>query len=126
MIDWTEEDVEQFIEKYDVPLSDAYTVYGFDRTGCMACPYSKRVDHDLQYLHDHEPNRYRAAMHWLKDVYIAQDVRLPFDEAYERERERAWREKYEPMRQEMLRKYRPKSRLIKDDEQMTIFDYIEE
>lgn len=65
-------------------------------------------------------------MHWLKDVYIAQNVILPFDEAYERERKRAWRELYEPMRQEMLRKYRPNSRLIKEDEQMTIFDYLDE
>lgn len=88
LIDWTDEDLEQFIEKYDVPLSDAYTKYGFERTGCMACPYSRNVAHDLKYLHDHEPNRYKAAMHWLKDVYIAQNVELPFDESYERERER--------------------------------------
>jgi len=45
------------------------------------------VDNDLKYLYFHEPNRYKASMFWLKDVYIAQDVRLPFDEAYERERE---------------------------------------
>lgn len=126
MLEWTEEDVEEFIQRYDVPLSDAYTKYGFDRTGCMACPYSKTVDHDLQYLYEHEPNRYKAAMHWLKDVYIAQDVRLPFDEAYERERESTWRTTYEPMRQEMLRKYRPNSRLIKDDEQTTIYDFLED
>lgn len=122
IIDWTNEDVEQFIKEYNVPLSDAYTKYGFDRTGCMACPYSRHVDHDLEYLFYHEPNRYKAAMHWLKDVYIAQNVMLPFDEAYERERERIWREKYEPMRQEMLRKYRPNSRLLKEGEQLTLFD----
>lgn len=126
IIDWTDEDLEEFIERYNVPLSDAYTKYGFSRTGCMLCPYSQNLENDLQYLYEHEPNRYKAAMHWLKDVYIAQDVRLPFDEGYERERESTWRTTYEPMRQEMLRKYRPNSRLIKDDEQMTIFDYIEE
>lgn len=126
IIDWSNEDVDAFIEKYEVPLSDAYTKYGFLRTGCMACPFSWDLSTDLYYLHDHEPNRYKAAMHWLKDVYIAQNVVLPFDEEYERERERTWRELYEPMRQEMLRKYRPNSRLIKDDEQMTIFDYLDE
>lgn len=120
IIDWTDDDIEQFIEKYNVPLSRAYTEFDFHRTGCMACPFAVGVDHDLKYLHDHEPNRYKASMHWLKDVYIAQDVRLPFDEAYERERE--WRELYEPMRQEMLRKYRPNSRLIKDGSQLSIFD----
>lgn len=126
IIDWTDDDVEEFIKQYNVPLSDAYTKYGFKRTGCMACPYAREVDKDLEYLFYHEPNRYKASMHWLKDVYIAQDVRLPFDEAYERERERVWRLRYEPMRQEMLRKYRPNSRLLKEAEQTSIFDYIEE
>jgi len=126
IIDWTDEDVEKFIKKYNVPLSEAYTKYGFDRTGCMACPYSKRVDHDLEYLYFHEPNRYKAAMHWLKDVYIAQNVVLPFDASYEREREREWRERYEPMQQEMLKKYRPDSRFIKNGDQTDIFDYLEE
>lgn len=126
IIDWTDDDVEQFIEKYNVPLSDAYTKYGFTRTGCCACPFALDVGHGLKYLHGFEPNRYKAMMHWLKDVYIAQNVVLPFDEAYEREREREWQTRYEPMRQEMLRKYRPNSRLIKDSDQLSIFDYKEE
>lgn len=88
IIDWSDSDVEEFIEKYDVPLSDAYTKYGFKRTGCMGCPFSKKIDKDLEYLYYHEPNRYKASMHWLKDVYIVQNVVLPFDKAYERERER--------------------------------------
>lgn len=122
IIEWSAEDVNEFVKDYNVPLSRAYTEFGFNRTGCMACPFALDVDKNLLYLHDHEPNRYKAAMHWLKDVYIAQNVVLPFDEAYERERERTWREVYEPMRQEMLRKYRPNSHLIKDGEQLTLFD----
>ena len=126
IIDWSGDDLENFISEYNVPLSDAYTKYGFFRTGCMCCPYSRNLANDLEYLYYYEPNRYKAAMHWLKDVYIAQNVQLPFDEEYEREREREWRIRYEPMRQEMLRKYRPNSRLLKDGEQATIFDYLEE
>ena len=122
IIDWSDQDLEDYIKLYDVPLSDAYTKYGFERTGCMACPFSRDIDNDLKYLYEHEPNRYKAAMHWLKDVYIAQDVVLPFDEEYEREREKMWRDVYEPMRQEMLRKYRPNSKLLKDGEQLTLFD----
>ena len=87
LIDWTNEIVDEFIKEHSVPLSTAYTEYGFDRTGCMGCPFAKNVAFNLKYLYDYEPNRYKAAMHWLKDVYIAQGVRLPFDEAYERERE---------------------------------------
>lgn len=122
IIDWSDTDLEKFIKAYNVPLSDAYTKYGFYRTGCMACPYGKQLPNDLKYLHGHEPNRYKASMHWLKDVYIAQNVILPFDEAYERERE--WRTRYEPMRQEMLRKYRPNSKLITDYQQLSIFDEV--
>lgn len=125
LIDWSDEEIENFIKEYKVPLSNAYTKYGFNRTGCMACPYALDVDKNLKYLFYHEPNRYKAAMHWLKDVYIAQNVVLPFDEDYEREREREWRTRYEPMRQEMLRKYRPNSHLIKDGEQTTIFEFLE-
>lgn len=88
LVDWTEYDVNQFVKDYDVPLSKAYTEYGFKRTGCMGCPYALDVASNLKYLYFHEPNRYKASMHWLKDVYIAQNVKLPFDEAYERERER--------------------------------------
>lgn len=120
IIDWSDGDIEEFIEKYHVPLSRAYTEFGFRRTGCMCCPFSLQLDKDLEYLFYHEPNRYKAAMHWLKDVYIAQNVILPFDEEYERERERTWQNVYEPMRQEMLRKYRPNSRLIKEEQQLTI------
>lgn len=125
IIDWADEDVDEFVKKYNVPLSRAYTEYGFHRTGCMACPYAfKWLPNDLKYLHDHEPNRYKAAMHWLKDVYIAQNVILPFDEDYENERIKTWFEVYEPMRQEMLRKYRPNSKLIKTEEQINIFDLL--
>ena len=88
----------------------------------MGCPFSRNIDNDLQYLFFNEPNKYKASMFFLKDVYIAQNVKLPFDAQYERERKRTWLEKYEPMRQEMLRKYRPKSRLIKNVDQMTIDD----
>lgn len=42
-------------------------------------------------------------------------------EDFERERGRMWWNVYEPMRQEMLRKYRPNSKLIKSDEQMNLF-----
>lgn len=123
IIDWTDEDIDNFIEKYNVPLSDAYTKFKMQRTGCMACPYSRRISEDLRYLYEYEPNKYKASMHWLKDVYIAQNVMLPFDEKYEKERIAKWHNDYEPMRQEMLRKYRPKSKLIKEYEQIDIFQY---
>lgn len=126
IVDWTDEDVEMFIKRYNVPLSKAYTLFNFTRTGCMACPYARDVDNNLQYLFEHEKNRYKASMFWLKDVYIAQDVKLPFDKEYEKQRRKKWLNAYEPMRQEMLRKYRPNSRLIKEADNVSIFDLIDE
>ena len=107
IVDWTDEDVDQFIKMYNIPLSKAYTLYGSDRTGCIGCPFAgKRLASSLKNLYDYEPWRYQAALHWLKDVYIAQDVQLPFDHQYERERRKKWEEMYGKMRCEMILKYR--------------------
>lgn len=113
IIDWSNDDVDQFIEKYNVPLSKAYTEYGLKRTGCMGCPFAVSIASNLEVLWKYEPNRYKASMHWLKDVYIAQNVILPFDENYEKERKQKWEDEYFDMRNEMLMKYRPNSRLCK-------------
>lgn len=115
IIDWSDEMVEEFIERENVPLSDAYTKYGRTRTGCCCCPFSKQLTEDLKNLHEYEPRKYKASMFWLKDVYIAQNVVLPFDEEYEKERIEKWKE-YEPMRYEMLKKYRPDCKICKDYE----------
>ena len=35
IIDWTDKDIEDFINEYNVPLSKAYTEQGYERTGCF-------------------------------------------------------------------------------------------
>lgn len=112
IVDWTDEMCQMFIERYSVPRSRAYTEYGLDRTGCFCCPFSADLQKNLENLHRYEPNRYKAALFWLKDVYIAQGVELPFDPAYMAEYAAKW-EKYEGMRYEMLKKYRPDCRIVK-------------
>lgn len=112
IFDWTDEICEEFIQKYSVPLSRAYTEYGETRTGCFLCPYGLNVDKRLETLHTYEPNKYKAALHFLKDVYIAQGVELPFDLDYMKEYKEKWIE-YEQMRYEMLKKYRPDCMICK-------------
>lgn len=112
IIDWSDEMVDEFIKRENVPLSEAYTKYGMTRTGCCCCPYSKKIEDMLYTLWQFEPNKYKASMFWLKDVYIAQNVALPFDEEYEKERIEKWKE-YEVMRYEMLKKYRPECNIVK-------------
>ncbi len=122
IVDWTDEDIDEFIKAYNVPLSKAYTVYGADRTGCIGCPFAgQQLSKSLKALSDHEPLRYKAALHWLKDVYIAQDVRLPFDPEYEKERKEKWETMYGQMRCEMIRKYRPEKLKKWDHRQEELF-----
>lgn len=85
IIDWSDEMVEEFIKAHNISLSDAYEKYGMKRTGCIGCPYGKNLEHELKILHDFEPQRYKATMHWLKDVYMYQLIECPWDEAYMKE-----------------------------------------
>lgn len=124
IIDWTDKDIEDFIKQYNVPLSKAYTEHAYERTGCFLCPYSLQLQGNLVKLHKYEPLRYKAAMHWLKDVYIAQGVSLPFDVEYEAERIEKWNDKYYKMRYEMMKKYRPDRAEKFNDIQTDIFDFM--
>lgn len=112
IFDWTDDICEEFIQKYNIPLSRAYTEYGENRTGCFLCPYGLHVDKRLELLHTYEPNKYKAALCFLKDVYIAQGVELPFDVDYMEKYKEQWVE-YEKMRYEMLKKYRPDCMICK-------------
>jgi 3'-phosphoadenosine 5'-phosphosulfate sulfotransferase (PAPS reductase)/FAD synthetase len=84
IIDWSDEIVDEFVEKYDIKLSKAYTEYGSTRTGCVGCPLARVSDivKELEQVYYFEPNRYKAAMKWMKDVYADQGVELPFDPVY--------------------------------------------
>lgn len=122
IIDWTDEDIDEFIKKNKVPLSKAYTIYKADRTGCIGCPFAgQRLSKSIKALYDHEQLRYKAALHWLKDVYIAQNVQLPFDPDYECERRKKWEEMYGQMRYEMIKKYRPEKLKKYDYSQLELF-----
>ena len=109
IIDWTDEMVDLFIKKYDIEISEAYTVYGCKRTGCSACPFSKNVKQDLKVLWDYEPLKYKAMMKWLKDVYMYQEIECDWDEEYTKE----YNERkpiIEQRRQEMMDKFRPEQK----------------
>lgn len=113
LVDWSESDIDFFIEKYNVPLSKAYTQYGLKRTGCVGCPFNPKLKDDLKILYFYEPQKYKMCMFFLKDVYIAQDIKLPFDLIYEEERNIKWQKDYTHMRYEMLEKYRPMSKMLR-------------
>ena len=103
--DWSDEIVEEFIEYFNIKLSDAYEVYGCKRTGCIGCAYSQDLKKELKMLYDYEPLKYKAVMKWNKDVYMYQLVECEWDEEYMKE----FNEKkpiIEQRRREMMDKFR--------------------
>ena len=82
LFDWTDKDVDDFIEKYNVKISKAYTEYGLNRTGCVGCPFARDICNNLKVLYNHEPNKYKAVQHWLGDIYKDLEIDLPFDKTY--------------------------------------------
>lgn len=80
--DWTEDDEERFIELFNVELSEAYTVYGLERTGCAGCPYARDLYKNLKALYEYEPKKYRFWVNIFKNVYIDTGVKLDFDQEY--------------------------------------------
>lgn len=82
IIDWSDELLDEFIEKYNVSLSDAYTRYGMNRTGCIGCPYNLALDRDLEILYVFERNKYNAIMKWMSHVYLDQGIEIWWDENY--------------------------------------------
>lgn len=105
IFDWSDELLEEFITAYAIKLSDAYEVYGYERTGCIGCPFSKTLEKDLTSLAHYEPKKYKATIKWLGDVYIDQDVKLEFDEDY-MERYEARNAVNEDRREEMLERFK--------------------
>ena len=125
LFDWPDELVDEFVKKYNVKLSDAYTVYGCERTGCVGCPYGRNIEKELEMTYKYEPNRYKAAIKWLGDVYIDQGVRLEFDPEYMKRFEARWKIN-EKRREEMLKKFEDVRLKNKTKpKQMTIYDYEE-
>ena len=66
---YKDEDKKYYEEVFGVTHSDCYTKYGFTRTGCVCCPYSKNLFEDLEVTKRYEPILYRACNKVFKDTY---------------------------------------------------------
>lgn len=117
IIDWTDEMCNMYISENNVPLSKAYTEYKMNRTGCYLCPFDKDLSTRLEILYTYEPNKYKAALYYMKDIYIAQGVKLYFDKNYMSEYKKTW-VNYDKMRAEMLSIWRPNCRKPKNESEV--------
>lgn len=58
----TEEFEDWFIQKYKIKLCELYyPPFNFKRTGCLCCPFSLDIDHQLEILKKHDLKVYKQA-----------------------------------------------------------------
>lgn len=66
---YCEQDEIQYDELFDIQHSDCYVTYGLARTGCVGCPYSPRLNKELEVMEQFEPKLAKATKSVFKDSY---------------------------------------------------------
>ena len=69
LYDVSDSDKAWYKEYYGIRYSDAYEVYGLERTGCCGCAISARAVEDLEKIRSYEPNVVKAAWNIFGDSY---------------------------------------------------------
>ncbi len=65
----TDADKQWYKDYYNIRYSDAYEVYGLNRTGCCGCSISAKAVEDLEKIRPYEPNLVKAAWYVFGDSY---------------------------------------------------------
>lgn len=66
IIDWSNEDVWEFIKRYDIPYCKLYD-QGYDRLGCVGCPMSSNAKEELKAYPEFE-QAYLKAFERMLDI----------------------------------------------------------
>ena len=67
---WFKDDDKRiYDEAFDIKHSDCYEKYGFTRTGCVCCPYSRTLFDDLRITKICEPKIYKAIGNIFKESH---------------------------------------------------------
>lgn len=74
-------DKKQYERLYGLQRSDAYTVYGFSRTGCVGCPFNPTLFQDLAVLNNYEPGMVNAAYRIFAPSYEYTKLYMQYCEA---------------------------------------------
>lgn len=78
---FSNDDKEIYSKLYGVEKSEAYTVYGFKRTGCSGCPFNPNLFRELEILRKYEPGMARAAEAIFAPSYEYTKLYMQFCEA---------------------------------------------
>lgn len=54
---------------FNVKHSDCYEIYGLKRTGCVGCPYGRKLNEELAIVEKYEPRLLKAINNIFKDSY---------------------------------------------------------
>lgn len=67
---WFKDDDKTAYENiFDVKHSDCYEIYGLKRTGCVGCPYGRKLNEELSVVEHYEPKLLKAINNIFKDSY---------------------------------------------------------
>ena len=90
---FTESDKKEYEKIFGIEHSEAYTKYGFKRTGCCGCPFNSKALSELDTLEKVEPNLVKAAKSIFGEVY-------EYERQYYEYREKCKKEKRLKQKQE--------------------------
>lgn len=62
-------DIKDYSRLFEIRHSDCYEIWGFKRTGCVGCPFSRTLTSDLEKISKYEPKMYKACMHVFGKSY---------------------------------------------------------
>lgn len=54
---------------FNIKHSDCYEIYGLKRTGCVGCPYGRKLNEELSVVEHYEPKLLKAINNIFKDSY---------------------------------------------------------
>lgn len=66
---FSNDDRAQYEKLFGIRHSDCYEVWGFKRTGCVGCPYSRNLQSDMDKTLLYEPRIYKAVSNVFADSY---------------------------------------------------------
>ena len=66
---YKDSDKEVYEKHYKIIHSKCYTDYGLKRTGCVGCPYGKKIENELQAIEKHEPKLFIAVNNIFGESY---------------------------------------------------------
>ena len=58
----TDEDKRYYEKRFGIVHSRCYTQWGLKRTGCVGCPFNRKVVEELAIIEQYEPKMYKACM----------------------------------------------------------------